>query len=112
MFLTPLQIAWEILQEAESTDFILSLSVQNIPPPHTVETYLRWLEDEAERQRAWIDYSSERAAQFQEFADRLRDLGFVPLEEPPPTSFPILNPTQTPPVCASGPMKQAAFAFY
>ena len=119
MQITPLQAAWKILQEAETTDFVISLSAQNIPPPRTVEAHLRWLEAEAERQLALAELHPDetpghhaRAARFREFVDRLRDLGFAPLEAPPPNAFHITKPMQTPPVFASGPMKQAAFAFF
>lgn len=118
MSISPLELAWDILREAETTDFVISLSAQNIPPPHTVEAHLRWLEAEAEHLIALaelhLDESPRRytqAAQFQEFADRLRDLGFLPPEEPPPLSSPTPPYQKTPPVFASGPMKQAAFAF-
>ncbi len=119
MSISPLQLAWDILREAETTDFVISLSAQNIPPPRTVEAHLYWLEEEAARQTALADLHPDegprryaQAARFQEFADRLRDLGFAPLEKPPPNTFHITKPTQTPPVFASGPMKQAAFAFF
>lgn len=118
MPITPLELAWEILREAETTDFVMSLSAQNIPPPRTVEAHLYWLEEEAARQTALAELHPDeslgyqgRAARFQEFADRLRDLGFLSPEEPLSLSSPTSLSLKTPPVFASWPMKQAAFAF-
>ncbi|GAB4577483.1 MAG: hypothetical protein Fur0022_02140 [Anaerolineales bacterium] len=122
---TPEQAAWEILREAEDTDFLMSMAEDRAAcgsflPPTTPASFLFWFEDEAEIQEAqattYPDEAEHRlqyAAVLHEVAGRLRDLGYEPscpeAENPVVPSHSLTQIEQV--VFPSLRLKQAAFDF-
>lgn len=122
---TPEQAAWDILREAEETDFLMSMAedraaCSNFLPPTTPASFLFWFEDEAEIQEAQAEtYPDETEKRLQyatvlrEVAGRLRDLGYEPsfseVEKPvvPSHSLPPIEQAVLPILR----LKQAAFDF-
>lgn len=121
----PEPIAWDILREAEDTDFLMSMANDraacgNFLPPTTPASFLYWFEDEAEIQEAqaatYPDEAEQRlqyAAILRDVAERLRDLGYEPSiperEMADETPFPITQVVPVPLALSS--LKQAAFDF-
>jgi hypothetical protein len=84
MTLTLNQVAWDILQEVEATDFFISLARERATSggfhsPKTPGEFLFWFESQAYTYPDEAPGRLERAALFREAADRLRDLGFEPV---------------------------------
>lgn len=121
----PEQAAWDILQKAEDTDFLMSMAGDRAAcgtflPPATPSSFLFWLDDEAEIQEAqaetYPDEAEKRlryAAVLREVADRLRDLGYEPSlpEKETPIVQPNPLPQVKPAVLPISRLKQAALDF-
>lgn len=122
---TPEPIAWDILREAEGTDFLMSMAEDraacgNFRSPTSLGDYLFWFEDEAEIQEAqaetYPDEAEKRlryAAVLREVADRLRELGYEPSIPKKETPIVQIHPlTQVKQVVTSlTRLKQAVFDF-
>ena len=107
----PESLAWEILEQGEFHRQAISMAHDRAAcagrqPPASIGDYLYWLETEADIQEtqaeAFPDEAPRRntfAAALQEIADRLRDLGFEPVNPAYLDEDPDAPPTQTP-VCS------------
>ena len=109
--ITPESLAWEILEQGEFDRQAISMAHDRAActgrhPPASIGDYLYWLEPEADTQEtqaeAFPDETSRRqtfAIALREIADRLRDLGFEPLNPADLHEGTDALATQTP-VCA------------
>ena len=89
--ITPLNAAWEILNQAEESHLVMSMAWDragcgNWTQPTTIGDHLWWLEDEVEIQEAQAESFPDEAPRRQtyanilrEIAGQLRDLGFGPV---------------------------------
>lgn len=131
MKLTPEHIAWDILREAEGTDFLMSMAQHraacgNFSAPKTPGDYLVWFEAESEIAEASLPMEAQAktypnkaekplqyATVLREVADRLRDLGYEPAvleqEKPDEALVPISQILPAPFDLAS--FKQRMFDF-
>ncbi|MBC8508994.1 MAG: hypothetical protein H8D34_29410 [Chloroflexi bacterium] len=85
--LSPNQLAWEILREAEEAFDAIRMAEEaaardGLPQPQSIPAYLGWIEREAEAQVNLMDsdpQNSDRvyAQALRELVDELRGLGFV-----------------------------------
>ena len=85
--LSPNQLAWEILREAEEAFDAISMAEEaaardGLPQPQSIPEYLGWIEREAEAQERLLAsdlQNSDRvyAQALRELADELRGLGFA-----------------------------------
>ena len=85
--LSPGQLAWEILREAEEAFDAISMAEEAaardaLPQPQSIPEYLGWIEREAEAQERLLasePQNSDRvyAQALRELADELRGLGFA-----------------------------------
>ena len=85
--LSPNQLAWEILREAEEAFDAISMAEEaaareSLPQPQSIPEYLVWIEREAEAQEDMMDsdpQNSDRvyAHALRELAEELRGLGFA-----------------------------------
>ena len=85
--LSPSQLAWEILREAEEAFEAISLAEEaaargGLPQPQSIPDTLGWIEREAEAQEDMMDsdpQNSDRvyAQALRELANELRGLGFA-----------------------------------
>jgi len=85
--LSPGQLAWEIIREAEEAFDAISIAEEaaareSLPQPQSIPEYLGWIEREAEAQEDMIDsdpQNSDRvyAQALRELADELHGLGFA-----------------------------------
>jgi hypothetical protein len=109
--ITPESLAWEILKRGEFDRQAISMAHDRAAcavrhPPASIGDYLYWLETEADTQEtqaeAFPDEAPRRqtlAAALREIADRLRDLGFEPVNPTDLHEGPDVPATQTP-VCS------------
>jgi len=123
MTISPEEIALEILQQAEDTDFLMSMARDraacgNFPLPETPGVYLFWFEDEAEIQEAqaetYPDEAEQRlqyAAVLREAAGRLRDLGYEPSLPEKEEPFPEPSTQTIQPAIPHSLFQQVAFGF-
>lgn len=101
MNLTPHHLAWQILYQAEETDFLMSMAQEraacgSFADPAEPGAYLFWLEDEAEIQQAQAETCPDEApgrrpyaALLRAVAGRLRDLGFTPIAPKKEPGLPV-----------------------
>ena len=85
--LSPGQLAWEIIREAEEAFDAISMAEEaaareSLPQPQSIPEYLVWIEREAEAQEDMMDsdpQNSDRvyAQALRELADELCGLGFT-----------------------------------